>query len=423
MDIYYISIRLAVIGFLLLCSAIFSSSETALFSLNRLQLLKLKEKGHPKFEVIRLLLNKPRRLLISIIMGNEFSNVTATTIATSIAITMWGEMGKWIAFCIMVTLVLIFGDIIPRSIALSSPVNLSVRVSKPIGLFVEIISPLRQIVKIVVDRIIRMLHIKSVTSQPFLLENDFLRVVESVHKEGILEEAESNLIRRVMGFSYTKVGEIMVPRMDMFTIPIDIELKDLITAVKTPHFSRIPIYDSSPDDIIGILHAKDILAIDPLREVWGKECFKSLLHPPYFVPISKKAEVLFREFQAKRIHIGIVLDEYGGVSGVVTMEDLLEELFGEIYDEFDTAEVKYKRLDTGHLLISPRLSIEDFNALMNSDIPSDELETMGGFVFSLFGRIPAPGEKVVYQNLVFIATKIKGPRILEIKVERVGIKG
>lgn len=423
MDIYYISIRLAVIGFLLLCSAIFSSSETALFSLNRLQLLKLKEEGHPKFRILHSLLSKPRQLLISLIMGNEFSNIAATTIATSIAITMWGEMGKWMAFWIMVTLVLIFGDIIPRSIALLSPIDVSVQVSKPISFFVETIRPLRRIVKIVVDRIIRIFHIKSVTSQPSFLENDFLRVVESIYKEGILEETESNLIRRAIGFSYTKVGEIMVPRMDMFTIPVDIDLKDLIAAVKTHYFSRIPVYDSNPDDITGILHAKDILAIDPLKEVWNKERFKSLLHPPYFVPISKKAEVLFAEFQAKRIHMGIILDEYGGVSGLVTMEDLLEELFGEIYDEFDKAEVKYKKLDSGHLLISPRLSIEDFNALMKSDIPSDGLETMGGFVFSLFGRIPTPGEKVVYQNLTFIATKVKGSRILEIKVEKVGTEG
>jgi CBS domain containing-hemolysin-like protein len=163
--------------------------------------------------------------------------------------------------------------------------------------------------------------------------------------------------------------------------------------------------------------------MDPSKETWDKRRFTSFLRTPYFVPVSKKVDVLFKEFQTKRIYMAIVVDEYGGTAGLVTMEDLLEELFGEIYDEFDKAEVKYKRLGGTSLLISPRLSIESFNAVMNSDIPSDELTTMGGFVFSLFGRIPSEREKVVYQDLLFIPTKVRGARILEIRVERMGSKG
>lgn len=420
MDIYIV-IRLAVIGFLLLCSAIFSGSETALFSLNRLQLLKLREERHPKFKTIRLLLDKPRRLLISLIMGNEFSNVAACTIATSLSLTLWGEMGKWMAFGIMTLSVLLLGDIIPRTLALSNPVKFSSLVSNPLGSFIKTITPLRRMVKIIVDGILLVLPIRSITGQPFFVESDFLRLVEGGHREGVLEDMERDLIRRVMVFSDTKIWEIMTPRTDMFTISIGIELKDLMAAIKTRHFSRIPIYDDSPDNIVGILYVKDILTIDPLKETWDKERLKSLLRPPYFVPINKRAEELFREFQAKRLHMAIVVDEYGGVSGILTMEDMLEELFGEIYDEFDKIEIKYKRLDANHFLISPRLSIEEFNTVMKSDIPSDELETIGGFVFSLFGKMPSQGEKVAYQNLLFTPTKIKGTRILEIKVKRIGV--
>jgi len=354
-------------------------------------------------------------------MGNEFSNVAACAIATSLSLTLWGEMGKWMAFGIMTLSVLLLGDIIPRTLALSNPVKFSSLASNPLGFFIKTITPLRRMVKIIVDGILLVLPIRSITGQPFFVESDFLRLVEGGHREGVLEDMERDLIRRVMVFSDTKIWEIMTPRTDMFTISISIELKDLMAAIKTRHFSRIPIYDDSPDNIVGILYVKDILTIDPLKETWDKERLKSLLRPPYFVPINKRAEELFREFQAKRLHMAIVVDEYGGVSGILTMEDMLEELFGEIYDEFDKIEIKYKRLDANHFLISPRLSIEEFNTVTKSDIPSDELETIGGFVFSLFGRMPSQGEKVAYQNLLFTPTKIKGTRILEIKVKRIGV--
>jgi putative hemolysin len=419
LDVYTV-IRLAAIGLLLVCSAAFSGSETALFSLSRLQLLALKEERHPKCKSIRGLLDRPRRLLISLIMGNEFSNVVASTIATSTAVTAYGEGGKWLAFLIMTASVLLFGDLIPRSIALANPVRFSALVSEPLGLFVRAVTPLRKLVRIITDGILRIIPADTTAGQPFFMESDFLQLVEKGHEEGVVEEMERDLIRRVMAFGDTGVNEIMTPRMDMFTVPIDIGVGDLVESIKTHHFSRIPVYDAEPDNIVGIFHAKDILTIDPSEEAWNKKRFTSLLRSPCFVPVSKKVDVLFKEFQTKRIHVAIVVDEYGGISGLVTMEDLLEELFGEIYDEFDKTEVKYKRLDGSSLLISPRLSIEEFNALMNSDIPSDELATMGGFVFSLFGRIPSEREKTYYQNLLFIPTKVRGTRILEIRVERMG---
>ncbi len=422
MDIYTV-IRLAAIGLLLLCSATFSGSETALFSLSRLQLLGLKEEGHPKCKSIRGLLDKPRRLLVSLIMGNEFSNIVASTIATSIAVTAYGEGGKWLAFLIMTASVLLFGDLIPRSIALANPIRFSAVASEPLGLFVKAIAPLRKLVRIITDGMLRIIPTNTAADEPFFMESDFLQLVEKGHEEGIVEEMERDLIRRVMAFGDTRVNEIMTPRMDMFAVPIDIEVGDLVESIKTHHFSRIPVYDAEPDNVVGIFHAKDMLTTDPSKETWNKKRFMSLLRTPYFVPVSKKVDALFKEFQTKRIHMAIVVDEYGGTSGLVTMEDLLEELFGEIYDEFDKAEVKYKRLDGSSLLISPRLSIEDFNAVMNSNIPSDELTTMGGFVFGLFGRIPSERERVVYQDLLFIPTKVKGARILEIRVERMGSKG
>lgn len=422
MDIYTV-IRLAAIGLLLVCSATFSGSETALFSLSRLQLLGLKEERHPKCKSIRGLLDRPRRLLISLIMGNEFSNVVASTIATSTAVTAYGEGGKWLAFLIMTASVLLFGDLIPRSIALANPVRFSALISEPLGLFVRAVTPLRKLVRIVTDGILRILPADTTAGQPFFIESDFLQLVEKGHEEGVVEEIERDLIRRVIAFGDTGVNEIMTPRMDMFTVPIDIGISDLVESIKTHHFSRIPVYDAELDNIVGIFHAKDILTIDLSEEAWNKNRFTSLLRSPCFVPMSKKVDVLFKEFQTKRIHVAIVVDEYGGISGLVTMEDLLEELFGEIYDEFDKTEIKYKRLDGGSLLISPRLSIEEFNTLMNSDIPSDELATMGGFVFSLFGRIPSEREKTYYQNLLFIPTKVRGARILEIRVERMGSTG
>jgi len=210
----------------------------------------------------------------------------------------------------------------------------------------------------------------------------------------------------------------MTPRTDMFCLQADQSQQEVFQAIEQHHHSRIPVYEKDKDDIIGILYSKDLfkdsLAAEK-QDPWG---LKSLLRKPIFIPQTKKANDLFREFRSHRIHMAIVVDEYGGVAGLVTMEDLLEDIFGEILDEYDPDEAQVKTIDENTIIIPARMSIEAFNQRLGTELPEDEYETMGGLVFDLFGKLPSPGSRVSYMRYAFTIEKMLGTRILELRVKK-----
>ena len=318
--------------FILLCfSAFFSGSETALFSLGSVKLFQLKESNHPKASLIQELLEKPRRLLISIIIGNESINITASALAASICISLAGTQGKWLAIAIMTPLILVFGEVIPKTIAISYSEKSSLLVAKPISTFARIIFPIRWIIKIVVDRLTSLLGKQEEKEESIFFEEEFKELVEVGHKEGIIEKEEREMIHKILKFGDTIVSSIMTPRSDMFSLPYDSDIDHIIREINENHFSRIPIYKHEKNNIIGVLNAKDLLTLRNKQD----STIISIIRKPYFVPKGKKIQEVLNEFQDKKIHLALVVNEYGSVIGLVTMEDLLEELFGEIYDEFD----------------------------------------------------------------------------------------
>jgi len=318
--------------FILLCfSAFFSGSETALFSLGSVKLFQLKESNHPKASLIQELLEKPRRLLISILIGNESINITASALVASLCISLAGTQGKWLAIAIMTPLILIFGEVIPKTIAVSYSEKSSLLVAKPISIFVRIIFPIRWIIRIVVDRLTSLLGKQEEKEESIFFEEEFKELVEVGHKEGIIEKEEREMIHKILKFGDTLVSSIMTPRSDMFSLPYDSDIDHIIREINENHFSRIPIYKHEKNNIIGVLNAKDLLT---LRNKQATTII-SIIRKPYFVPKGKKIQEVLNEFQDKKIHLALVVNEYGSVIGLVTMEDLLEELFGEIYDEFD----------------------------------------------------------------------------------------
>ncbi len=318
--------------FTLLCfSAFFSGSETALFSLGSVKLFQLKESNHPKASLIQELIEKPRRLLISILVGNECINITASALAASICISLAGTQGKWLAIAIMTPLILVFGEVIPKTIAVSYSEKTSLLVAKPISIFARIIFPIRWIIRIVVDRLTSLLGKQEEKEESIFFEEEFKELVDVGHKEGIIEKEEREMIHKILKFGDTIVSSIMTPRSDMFSLPYDSDIDHIIREINENHFSRIPIYKQEKNNIIGVLNAKDLLT---LRNKQGSTII-STIRKPYFVPKGKKIQEVLNEFQDKKIHLALVVNEYGSVIGLVTMEDLLEELFGEIYDEFD----------------------------------------------------------------------------------------
>jgi putative hemolysin len=299
--------------------------------LGSVKLFQLKESNHPKASLIQELLEKPRRLLISILIGNESINITASALVASLCISLTGTQGKWLAIVIMTPLVLIFGEVIPKTIAVSYSEKSSLLLAKPISIFVRIIFPIRWIIRIVVDRLTSLLGKQEEKEESIFFEEEFKELVEVGHKEGIIEKEEREMIHKILKFGDTLVSSIMTPRSDMFSLPYDSDIDHIIREINENHFSRIPIYKHEKNNIIGVLNAKDLLT---LRNKQDKTII-SIIRKPYFVPKGKKIQEVLNEFQDKKIHLALVVNEYGSVIGLVTMEDLLEELFGEIYDEFD----------------------------------------------------------------------------------------
>jgi putative hemolysin len=251
-----------------------------------------------------------------------------------------------------------------------------------------------------------------------ITEEQLKAFVEISDDAGVIDQDERDLIQRVFEFGDHRVSQIMTPRTDIFALEVGETLTTALSKVKENRFSRIPVYDGTIDQVIGILYAKDLLPYSRHPELEVK--LRDLLHPVFFVPESKRTDELLREFQRNKVHMAVVVDEYGGVSGLVTMEDALEELVGEIVDEFDTQEILCRQIDPQTYVVSARLPLDEFNERLGVSIPRQGADTIGGQVFHLFGKLPKRGESVRAHGLTFTIEHIKGTRIMEIRVRRGG---
>jgi putative hemolysin len=334
-------IKIILIVILLCFSAFFSGSETALFSLGSVKLFKFKESKHPKESLVYKLLENPRRLLISILVGNECINISASALAASLCISLVGFQGKWIAIAIMTPLILFFGEVLPKTIAVSYNEKFSFFVARPLDFFSRVIFPLRWAIGRIVDAILALFSASYEKQSTIFYERELKDLIDAGHKDGVLEEEERALIHNILKFNDTPVFSIMTPYSIMFTMPHDLSIDQAIKQAKKHPFSRIPVYEKEKNDIVGILNVKDLLTMHFKPD--GKTAsIGSVLRPPYFVPQDKRIHVVLKEFQEKKIHLALVVNRAGKVVGLITIEDVLEELFGEIYDEFD-AVIKRKK--------------------------------------------------------------------------------
>ncbi|MBI2880718.1 MAG: HlyC/CorC family transporter [Candidatus Tectomicrobia bacterium] len=398
----------------LMClSAFFSASEVALFSLRQARIEHLKAKGVAAARLISELLARPRRLLISILIGNETVNLAASSIVASLVIVWLGEGYKWLAVVIMTPLLMLFGEITPKAIALRRSEAVARWVARPIAVFSVVVTPLRWIFRRASDWIIRSLGGGHPAPDNILSLDEFRTLVDMGHQEGALEDQERALIHSVFEFGDTLVSEIMVPRPDIFLLSYHLEIPQILETVrKNPH-SRIPVYRTHPGNVVGILHTKDLLPL--VRGVPGPKAGQRLpLREPYFVPPSKKVSDLFHDFNRKKTHIALVVDEFGDLSGLVTLEDVLAELFGELTV---SSEGDYLPLEEGGYLISARMPVHEVEEKMGFQLPKTPAETLGGFVMDLLGRVPEPGERIARDGLVFTVAEMRGRRILKVRVD------
>ena len=399
--------------FLLLCSAFFSACEVAYFSLNSLQLNEMAEKKGRMGRIVNSLLEKPRELLITIYIGNEFVNIAVSVVVTSIAINIFGSLGVGVAIGIGTLLLLIFGDIIPKSISIKFAQPYALFSAYPLKAFAKLVQPAQKLFSVWTERIICSMGVlpHGLKESP-ITDEEFRAMVEVGEGEGVIDSDEKELIQNVIEFGETTVEEVMTPKIDMFTVNIEDSLDDILPRIIENFYSRVPVYGLEDEEILGILFTKDLTRLKHLpRE---KVSLKSILHPSISVPQSKKIKEMLEEFRKLKKHMAIVLDEYGSVCGLVTLEDIIEELVGEIDSEMRQEELPLKKVNENHYRIEGAYSLAEFNESFQSTLPENDYDTVGGYVFGLFGRIPRSGESTTIDRFKFRVEKMKGSRILSL---------
>jgi len=422
--------KLASLGVLLVLSGFFSASESSLFSLGRMERYRVLRKDEPlSLRLIHGLLQRPRRLLVSLLVGSHCANILIAVLGASLtadALAAWlppGPGGAVLRNTLPVAAtvflgILFLGEIVPKALALRHPQGFARFASVPLHLFSWLVSPVRAALWSVSNGLVRLPLGSSPDSTPPMTEREFRNLVDLSKEGGALWASEQRFIHNIFDFGETRVSELMTPRTDMVCLQAGTPLPEVMAAIELHHFSRVPVYEQDKDDIVGVLYCKDLLNEPARRDRTEPWSLRAVVRKPYFVPRTKKANDLFREFRANRIHMAICVDEYGGVAGLVTMEDLLEDLFGEILDEYDPEAPRVRQLDEHTLIIPARMPIEDFNRRTGAGLPEEEYDTMGGMVFDRFGRLPSPGARVSYRGYVFTVEKMLGTRIVELRVQR-----
>ncbi len=413
MDVLYQGALLAV---LLALSAFFSSSESALFSLGRLHKDKFEKEGHKNRILTRLLMNK-NRLLITILVGNNLVNVAASAIATSFATSVFGSMGIGIAVGIMTLMILMFGEIVPKSYAIHNNEKVSLLVSKPIYAFFMIIYPVVYILELMINNLQAFLKI-SESDRSLITEDEVLSVVKMGMEDGSIDPDEKELIDNVFEFDDTDVSEIMTPRVNMVSIDADESFSSIISLIHETNLSRIPVFEGSPDNMIGILYSKDLLKF--VGKKVDRFDVRKNVRKALFVPGSKKIDELLKDFQLKKVHIAIVVDEYGGVEGLVTMEDVLEELVGEIYDETDESKMMVKKTGKKTFMVDGEAEVDDVEKRLQLKLHEgdEDFETISGLVLDHLGKIPAEGEMIDLDDITLSVDTMKKQKILKIKLQK-----
>ncbi|MDF2614698.1 MAG: HlyC/CorC family transporter [Clostridia bacterium] len=363
------------------------------------------------------MLENPNKILGAILVGNNIVNIGASSLATVVAIDLFkgtdSSLGVGITTGVMTLLILIFGEITPKSLSNSHTHKVAVFVAKPISLVVFLLNPIVKVLMFITNLIIRLLGGREATNKPFITADELRTIVTVSHEEGVLEDEEKKMIYNVFDFGDSYAKDVMIPRTDMIAIDINATYEDILDLYKEEQFSRMPVYEENLDNIIGILYIKDLI-IQSFKPADFKA--SSFLREAYFIHEFKRIDELFKEMRAQKVGITIVLDEYGGTSGLVTMEDLIEEIVGDIDDEYDITEDDIIKVSEDEYLVDATSRISEVNEYLDLDIVSQEFDSIGGFIIGLLDRFPTEGEQVMYETTTFIVEETSNNRINKIRI-------
>ena len=413
--------------FLILCfisSAFFSGSEVALFSLDRKKIKNNFSNSPLIQEYLSNLLEHPRRLLVSILIGNTFVNVTASIIAVSLALEFAESSGYsrniilTIQIVVLTFLILLFGEITPKIWASKDPISFSRIIAIPMHWVNVIIFPISETITEAIKYFASKI---SIDKKKSAIKHDEIKELATLGLEmGTIEDEEHELIHSIVGFKSLSVSEIMTPRVDMVAVSSDSDFTELVNEITKTGRSRIPLYKDDLDDIIGIIYAKDLLPYFKNVELRKNLSLAKIARKPMFVPRTKMIDDLMHDFQEKKMHIAIVVDEYGGTAGLVSLEDIIEEIIGEIKDEYDKEENTLTKIDENNFMVLGRISIDELKEILDININTEETEydTIAGLVLNFAGQIPKEGYSFEFENHRFTVKEVLNKRIKKVQIEK-----
>lgn len=400
-------IQLVIVIILLSASAFFSSAETALMTSNKLKMRNLADNGNKRAAKVLKVTENTDKMLSAILIGNNIVNLTASSISTTLTLKIFGSKLVGIATGILTFLILVFGEITPKNVASKNAENMALAYIGVISFLVTVLTPVIFIVNTVAKFVISIFN-KNGDDNNAVTEEELRAMVEYSHEEGIIENEEKKMIVNVVDFGDTVAGDIMVPRVDMVMVDEKSSYEEILQVFREERYTRIPVYEETPDNVIGILNVKDFLLIE------DKENFimKELLREPLYTYEYKKTSALMMDMRKTGANIVIVLDEYGITAGLITLEDMLEEIVGEIRDEFDADEDEgITKVSDLEYLIDGSTNLDDINDRIGLSLSSEEYESIGGLIMEKLGRLPVEGEIINFDNIVLTVKKMDHARI------------
>ena len=407
--------QLIAIIILLCLSAFFSSSETALTTVNQIRMRTLADNGDKRAARVLHVTGNPGKMLSAILIGNNIVNLSASSISTSLAIHLFGNTGAGIATGILTFLILIFGEVTPKTMATIKADSMSLTVAAPIGLLMKILTPVIFIINKLSLGLMFLLHVNIKDAQKKMTEEELRTIVDVSQENGVIEHEERDMIHNLFDFGDAEAKEIMVPRIDMTFVQADATYQEVLDIFRQDMFTRLPVYEDSTDNVIGIINMKDFLLQNDTPEF----SVRNLLREPYFTYEHKNTADLFLEMRKSSISLAIVLDEYGVTAGLITLEDLLEEIVGEIRDEYDADEEDdITRISDREFYVLGSANLNDVSEALSLHFTSDDSDTIGGYCLGLLDHLPEKNEIILTDNNILLRID----RMEKNRIERIYIR-
>ncbi|MDF2591108.1 MAG: Hemolysins-related protein containing domain [Clostridia bacterium] len=425
--------QIILILFLIGVNAFFAASEMAIVSVRQAKLKPLIDDGNKAALLVSKFLEEPSKLLSTIQIGITFagflaSAIGAQSLSSSLAVFLKNlnipiiSASASVIATVSVTAIIgfftiVLGELVPKRLALEKSDKIALAVAKPIRILFKIVSPAVRLLAFMTNLIAKLLGGSNDFDNSQITEEEIRMMINVGEEKGIFQETETNMINSIFEFDNTDAKEVMTPRTHIIAVNIDATVDEILEIVIEENFSRIPVYENSIDNVVGLLYVKDLFALIRKSTEW-EISLKDLIRPAYFVPEYKKIDELFKEMQKSKTHIAIVIDEYGGTAGLITIEDLLEEIVGNIFDEYDDVVLEYEQIDDDTYIVDGLLGISEINDIMHLDLPEEEFDTISGMILSLSGKMPEVGEEVEFDDIAFRIEEVDDKRISKIKIQK-----